>query len=66
MSDSPQGTVRGGPHQWEDDRAADEEEDDNEVGSAVSHVAREGGEERMMLDSVILPILASVSCFTFV
>jgi hypothetical protein len=62
LNDSPQGTVRGGPHQWEDDRSTLEDEDEDDVVRAVS---QEGGEDRMMLDSVILPILSSVSLFTF-
>ena len=60
LNDSPQETVRGGPHQWEDDRSTLEDEDEDNVVRAVS---QEGGEDRMMLDSVILPILSSVSLF---
>ncbi|KAF9515065.1 hypothetical protein BS47DRAFT_1372167 [Hydnum rufescens UP504] len=55
LNDSPQGTVRGGPHQWEDDRSTLEDEEED----VVRAVSQEGGEDRMMLDSVILPILSS-------
>ena len=49
-ADSPQGTLRGGPHPWEDD-----DEDLAVDESQIDDLA-----DRTMLDSVILPIIASV------
>ncbi|KAF8330774.1 kinase-like domain-containing protein [Cantharellus anzutake] len=51
-ADSPQGTVRGGPHHWDDDP----DDDDLAVGEGqIDDLA-----DRTMLDSVILPIIASL------